>query len=292
MNKQNHKTAAWSSGFSRVFRKPSGFDPQTKTRLKPELQALSLLFFAFCLSPLVFAQDARKLMEGVYRQDTSRDATWKAVMDTVDKKGVSRQKKFVFRKLGSLGDSKTLVRFTDPAEVRGVGLLSLNRKGLSDRQWLYTPAIQRTRRIAPQERSRRFLGTDFTNEDMAERVLDDFEYKLLGDGGMMEGHKTFKIEARPVAPDRSQYKFLHLWVAQDIPYSIHAEMYDQSGQKVRVMHASKLEKIAGIWVAKSLEISSPLESTKTILLVEEIRFNTGLKDEQFTQQALEKADSF
>ena len=285
MSKHNPKTGAWSSGFSRVFQRF-----QAKTR--PVLHALSFSLLAFCLSSFAFAQDARKLMESVYHQDTSRDATWKAAMDVVDKKGVSRQKKFVFRKLGSFGDSKTLVRFTDPAEVRGVGLLSINRQGVSDRQWLYTPAIQRTRRLAPQERSRHFLGTDFTNEDMAERVLDDFEYRLLGDGGVMEGHKTFKIEAKPVTADRSQYKFIHLWVAQDIPYSIHAEMYDQSGQQVRVMQASKLEKMAGIWVAKSLEISSPLEGTKTILLVEEIRFNTGLKEEQFTPQALEKADSF
>ena len=265
---------------------------RTRKSVPAIITATLLAAFAFHLSPFASAQDARKLMEAVYHQDTSRDATWKAAMNVVDKKGVARQKKFIFRKIGSLGDSKTLVRFTEPAEVRGVGLLSINRKGVSDRQWLYTPAIQRTRRIAPQERARRFLGTDFTNEDMAERVLDDFEYKLLGDGGLMEGHKTFKIEARPVAADRSQYKFLHLWIAQDIPYTIHAEMYDQSGQKVRVMHASKLEKIAGIWVAKSLEISSPLENTKTILLVEEIRFNTGLKEDQFTQQALEKADSF
>jgi hypothetical protein len=257
-------------------------------------KAILFLPFAFCLLPfaLASAQDARKLMEGVYRQDTSRDTTWRAMMEVVDKKGVARQKKFISYKLGSLGDSKTLVRFTDPADVRGVGLLSINRKGVSDRQWLYTPAIQRTRRIAPQERSRRFLGTDFTNEDMAERVLDDFEYRMIGDGGVMEGHKTFKIEARPVAPDRSQYKFIHLWVAQDIPYSLHAEMYDQTGQKVRVMHASKLEKIAGIWVARRLEVSSPADNTKTILLLEEVRFNTGLKEDQFTQQALEKAGNF
>jgi outer membrane lipoprotein-sorting protein len=240
----------------------------------------------------VAAADARKIMEAVYHQDTSRDATWRAVMEVTDKKGTVRRKKFTFRKLGSLGDSKTLVRFTDPPDVRGVGLLSINIKGTADRQWMYTPAIQRTRRIAPQEKSRRFLGTDFTHEDMAERVLDDFEYRMLGETGMIDGRKTYKIEATPVAPDRSQYKFIYLWVAQDIPYVIHAEMYDQRGQKVRVFHASALEKISGIWVAKRIEMSSSLESTKTLLVIEEIRFNTGLKEDLFTQYALEKGDVF
>ena len=231
-------------------------------------------------------------MEVVYHQDTSRDATWRAVMEVFDKKGTRRQKKFLYHKLGSLGDSKTLVRFTDPAEVRGVGLLSINRKGVSDRQWMFTPAIQRIRRIAPQERSRRFLGTDFTHEDMAERVLDDFQYRMLSEDDVIEGRKTFKIESGPVAPDRSQYKSIYLWVAQDIPYVVHAEMFDQRNQKVRVLDASRLEKISGIWVARRIEIKSPLENTRTVLTIEEIRYNTGLQEDLFTQQSLEKGNVF
>ncbi|MBI3952248.1 MAG: outer membrane lipoprotein-sorting protein [Acidobacteria bacterium] len=238
------------------------------------------------------AADTRKIMEAVYHQDTSRDATWRAVMDVYDKKSMKRQKRFIFRKLGSLGNSKTLVRFTDPPDVRGVGLLSINIKGTADRQWMYTPAIQRIRRIAPQEKSRRFLGTDFTHEDMAERVLDDFEYRLLSEADTIDGRKTYKIESRPVAPDRSQYKFIYLWIPQDIPYVVHAEMDDQQGRQARVFHASALEKISGIWVAKRIEMSSPLENTRTILMIEEIRFNTGLKEDLFTQQALEKGEVF
>jgi Outer membrane lipoprotein-sorting protein len=201
-----------------------------------------------------------------------------------------RSKKFVFRKLGGLGNSKTMVRFIEPADVRGVGLLSLNQGGASDRQWLYTPAIQRTRRIAPQERGRKFVGTDFTNEDMAERVLDDFTYKLIGQGEVIEGRKTYKIEARPVAPDKSQYSYLYIWVPVDVPYTVLSEMYDKAGQRVRVYKASQLEKISNIWVAKRLEVETPAEGTRTVLFVEEVKFNTGLKEDLFTQQALEKAD--
>src|SRR5262245_12491237 len=97
------------------------------------------ILFLFLLSAIsVQAQDARKIMEGVYSQDSSRDTTWRAKMDVYDKKGTVRSKKFTFRKIGGLGNSKTLVRFIDPAEVRGVGLLSINERGTSDRQWMYT----------------------------------------------------------------------------------------------------------------------------------------------------------
>src|SRR5690242_10548132 len=166
----------------------------------------SFLILAVGLLPLALAfkapaLDARQIMEGVYKQDTSRATTWRARMDVSDKKAAVRGKKSTMRKLGGLGNSKTLVRFTDPAEVRGVGLLSINESGQADRQLLYTPAINRVRRIAAQERRQRFLGTDFTNEDMAERVLDDYSYKLIGEGEAVDGRKTYKIEAHPVSPD-------------------------------------------------------------------------------------------
>jgi hypothetical protein len=251
--------------------------------------AFHLLLSAAVATP---AYDPHQVMEGVYRQDNSRDATWRAQMETTDKKGTVRRKKFTFRRLGSLGNSTTLVRFNDPAEVRGVGLLSLNQAGGGARQWMYTPAIQRVRRIAPQERGRKFLGTDFTNEDMAERVLEDFQYTALSEGEMMNGRKTYKIEGRPVSPDRSQYSYVYLWVAQDVPYVLYAQMYDEKGQRIREYHATQIERINGIWVAKRVEMLTPQEGTRTVLTIDEVRFNNGLKEDLFTQQALEKPDMF
>src|SRR5579864_5372095 len=163
------------------------------------------------------APDARTIMEGVYQQDKSRDMTLRANLDIFGKDGKGQKKKFVLKRIGGLGDSKTLLTFTDPAELKGVTLLSIIHKGDPDRQWLYTPAIERVRSIATRERSEPFAGSDFTYEDIAERVLDDFTYKMLSDGEVMQGHKTYKIEATPVATDRSQYKYVYLWVAQDVP---------------------------------------------------------------------------
>src|SRR5579862_4942118 len=168
--------------------------------------------------PAAGAQDARKIIEGVYDQDKSRDIVWWATLDAHDKSGDTLwRKKFDFSRIGSPGDSKTLIRFTDPREVRGVALLSIDHKGGSVQQWLYTPAIERVRPIAPRERSERFVGSDFTYEDISERVVDDFTYRMLNDSETIDGHKTYKIEATPVSADRSQYKLLYVWVAQDVP---------------------------------------------------------------------------
>ncbi|HLW99405.1 MAG TPA: outer membrane lipoprotein-sorting protein [Candidatus Acidoferrales bacterium] len=240
--------------------------------------------------PSCRAQDARKIIEEVYDQDKSRDITWWATLDTYGKEGHSPQrKKFDFSRIGPPGHSKTLIRFTDPPEVRGVALLSINHNGESIKQWLYTPAIERVRPIAPRDRSERFVGSDFTYEDIAERVVDDFTYRILNDGETIDGHKTYKIEATPASSDRSQYKVLYLWVAQDVPCILRAEMYDPTGREVRVLHATGLKKVSGMWGARHLEITSPVENTRTVLTIDGVRVNTGLREDLFTPEALEKA---
>src|SRR5262249_2237191 len=204
----------------------------------------------------------------------------------VETEGAVRRKEVPGHKLGGAGDGNPPAVLEAPPEVRGVGLLPINEGGAADRQWMYTPAIQRVRRIAAQERRQRFLGTDFTNEDMAERVLDDFSYKLLGEGEEVDGRKTYKIEARPVSPGKSQYAYIYIWTPQDWPYFGLVEMYEKQGQRKRILKASTLKKISGVWVARRVKMSTPAEGTKTTLTLEDIRFNTGLKEDLFTQQAL------
>lgn len=257
-----------------------------RKRCSGALCAMLCVAIAF---PVSAAPDAKKIMAGVYAQDASRDMTMRAVLDIYDKDGQRQKKQFTLYRIGSAGDSKTILRFTGPEEIRGVALLSINSPGAADRQWLYTPAIDRVRSISPRERSEKFAGSDFTYEDVAGRVLDDFTYQMISDTETIENHKTYKIMATPVSADRSQYKYIYFWVAQDVPVILAAEMYDQAGNKIRVMHASQLKKVSGIWGARRVEMTTPAEGTHTTLTIEEVQFNTGLKESMFTPEALASA---
>lgn len=263
-----------------------------RMKLLTPLLALSI-YFALSLSPRSIVSgatpDARTIMEGVYQQNISHDVTMKATLEVFDKEGHGKKKKFTYRHIGVPGDSKTLVVFTDPEEIRGVALLSLSSKGAPVRQFLYTPATHRVRSVATQERSARFIGSDFTYEDIGEHVLDDFTYKVLADTETMDGHKTYKIEATPVDPDRSQYEYIYYWVAQDVPVILFAEMYDSTGHKVRVLHATQLKHESGIWGPRRTEMTTVADGTRTVLTIDEAKFNKGLDEKLFTPEGLEAA---
>ena len=110
-------------------------------------------------------------------------------------------------RLGSYGESKAIIRFTAPAEVKGVALLVVNHPDRSSDQWMWTPAIGRDRRIALQDRSTRFFGTDFSFEDLEERDVNQYDYKLTGEEAI-DGAACWRIEARPRQGKTSQYTLI------------------------------------------------------------------------------------
>lgn len=253
------------------------------------LASLSAAAFFFSVSAAPVppdVSDARSTMERVYNQNTSRDMILRANLDVFEKEGQPLHKQFDLLRIGSLGESKTLVYFTQPKEVRGVELLSINQQGATDRQWIYIPAQERVRSVVPRERSERFVGSDFTYEDIAEDPLDDFTYTVVSADEIMDGHHAVKIQATPVSPDRSQYKFIYYWVLQDTPCIAYAEMYDQDGRVERTMHATGLKKDDGIFGFRHVEVATPGDGTHTILSIDDAHFNSGLTADIFTPDAL------
>jgi hypothetical protein len=252
----------------------------------------ALFVAALYTSAISIAQptvDPRSIMAGVYQQANSHDLTMKADFEVFDKQGQSTKKEFTYMHIGAPDESKTLVAFTAPKEIRGVVLLSINKPGAAASQYVYTPATQRVRSVVPQERSARFIGTDFTFEDIGERVLDDFSYKLIGNAETIDGHKTYKVEATPVAAERSQYKYIYYWVAQDIPVILFAEFYDAQGAKIRVLHATQLKRENGVWGARHTEMRTLADDTRTVLTINAVKFNTKLNEKLFTPDGMADA---
>ena len=140
------------------------------------LLALFLLAASFAA-----AQDPRQIMEEAQRRQRSESQHYEGTLEVIGSGSRIATKRWVFDRLGVFGNSKGMLRFTVPAEVKGVGLLIVNHTDRASDQWLWRPNIGREQRIALQDRSTRFFGTDFSFEDLEERDVDQYDYSLLGD---------------------------------------------------------------------------------------------------------------
>src|SRR5215212_1173348 len=153
-----------------------------------------LLLFAIAV-PLL-AQDARQIVEESQRRGRASSQRYEGVLEVIGANNKVSKKSWTSLRLGSYGNSKGVIRFTAPAEVKGVALLVVNHPDRASDQWMWTPSIQRDRRIALQDRSTRFFGTDFSFEDLEERDVNQYEYVLLGEESV-DGVPTWKVESTP-----------------------------------------------------------------------------------------------
>jgi hypothetical protein len=232
------------------------------------------------------ADSAQQIVEEAQRRTTSRSERYEGVLQSFDTSGKTAEKRWVFERLGSHGQSKATIRFTAPSEVRGVTLLIANRADGPSDQWMWTPALERDRRIALQDRSTRFFGTDFTFEDLEERDVAQYDHKMLGEDAV-ESAKVWKIEAVPKPSRSSQYTKSILWIRSDNYALVRVESFVNT-QVVRRLDYAKLENIQGIWTARELKMADVRRGTATWLDIEKIEYNLPLKDSDFTVQALRR----
>ncbi len=235
---------------------------------------------------LLFQQNPRQIVEEAQRRTTSQSQRYEGTLRVVDAKSKITEKRWTYDRTGSHGNSKAVLRFTEPAEVKGVALLIVNHPDRSSDQWMWTPAINRERRIALQDRSTRFFGTDFSFEDLEERDTNQFEYKLLGEEPI-DGALCWKVQSTPKESKISQYSYSYVWVRKDNFAFAEIENYNKE-QLIRRAHYTDLRNDQGIWTAHEIDMHDLKRNSHTILKVDKLQYNVPMKDDAFTLEALRR----
>jgi outer membrane lipoprotein-sorting protein len=151
---------------------------------------------------------------------------------------------------------------------------------------MWTPAIERDRRIALQDRSTRFFGTDFSFEDLEERDVDQFDYSVLGEESI-DGAACWKLQSTPKEAKSSQYTRSVVWIRQD-RYSFERIENFIKDQVVRRLTYRDYQNVQGIWTARQMEMADLRRGSRTRLTLDKLAYNVPLKEEDFTLQALRR----
>ncbi len=243
---------------------------------------MSKLALCLLLLPLA-AQDVRQIVTESQNRGRSKSERYEGTLEVINPQRKVSTKRWKFERLGSYGDSKALLRFTAPPEVKGVALLVINHSDRASDQWMWIPAEERDRRVAMQDRSQRFFGTDFSFEDLEERDVDQYDYKLLGDD-TIDNAPCWKIESSPKQTKSSQYTTSTIWVRKDNYVVVRLDNFTKDKMARRITY-SDTQKIDGIWTPSTVEVFDASKNSRTILKLDKIEYNVPIKDE-FTRDSL------
>lgn len=184
--------------------------------------------------------------------------------------------------------SRTLVRYEEPADVRGTGYLVINKKDAPNDQFVYLPSMRRTRRI--NLRSESVVGTDLSVEDIVPRELDDATYTRVADE-VVDGTPCYVVEAVPKPEVDSAYSKFRMYVEGAHYVPLKTRYWDATGVEVKELtaNAASIRKIEDIWLPVRATMRQLLQETYTRLSIDRLTPNPDLGKKFFTERQLEQS---
>ncbi|MCF8104164.1 MAG: outer membrane lipoprotein-sorting protein [Desulfohalobiaceae bacterium] len=184
------------------------------------------------------------------------------------------------------GLRRNFIRFTSPPDIAGTGFLSVEKGAGRTEQFLYLPALNRTRRIVTSQKGRSFVNSDFTYEDMQRRPVDDSEHTLAGLENV-KGLECRVLETRPLPKAESEYTLIRSWIPKDIFLPVKMEIFNDAQVHIKSYQVDRLEKVEDIWTPLQYSMKDLRDGHETIIRIERIAYNTDINASYFTKRYLE-----
>lgn len=248
---------------------------------------LTALFVA--VATLASAQTGRDIAQRVKDRPDGDTRYAEMQLTLIKKNGDQRERKMVSWAMDEGKDTKKIMFFTYPGDVKGTGFLTwdYDETGKDDDKWLYLPAMKKTRRISgASSKTDYFMGTDFTYDDMGGRNVDEDTHTLLREE-MRDGHQCWVVESVPV-DTREIYSRKVSWIRQDCDAAVYVEFYDKLNKLHRVMTVLDLQQVEGFWTIMKMEMKNVQNGHSTQIVVSNPGYNIEVDKNMFTVTKLEK----
>ena len=226
-------------------------------------------------------------------RDDGQSVSRKIVMELTEKSGKSRVRTTrSYRK--NFGDERRIAIFYDkPRNLEGTAFLTYDypQAGVDDDQWLYLPALRKSRRVSGSERGDYFMGTDFSYDDMKQETkvsLDEYSRNTLG-MEEVDGRQLYKVEATPVSAEVAEelgYGRVITWVDPEIWMARKSEFWDTRGKLLKTLRFREISQINGIWTPHILEVVNHQSGHRTLFTISEVDYNSEVSDRLFRRESL------
>ena len=185
-----------------------------------------------------------------------------------------------------MGDvEKKIMFFLSPADVKNTSFMSWSYDSdQSDDQWIYLPALKKTKRISSDSKSDYFMGSDFTYDDLGDRKLEDDTHKLLREE-TLDGKECYVVESIPKNKDYMYSKTL-VWVNKSNFIGVKKEFYDEDEELLKILSIKEIKEVSGIWVITNSEMKNIQKNHRTTITLKKVQINTGISDSQFSERIM------
>ena len=210
---------------------------------------------------------------------------------TITEKGGSTRSRTISMTTKSYADGleKRIIKFIEPADVRGTSMLVVDNKNSADEMWIYLPALKKTRRIVTSEKGKSFMSSEFSNADMTSPTISDFTHRHLEKSGT---NNQWIIESTPVNEDKADeygYSRKISYISIDKSQVQKMEFYNFDNELFKVIEIKSVFPLGdGKYLVKDMVASNLNTNRRSEILFSKINEGVKVDDSNFTIQNLER----
>jgi outer membrane lipoprotein-sorting protein len=234
--------------------------------------------------------DAAQIMERT--RDLTLTGSMQATVSLTitEKNGSTRNRTIsITTKSYDKGQEKRLIRFIEPADVRGTGMLIVDNQNSVDEMWIYLPALKKVRRIVLSEKGKSFMSSEFTNADISSPPVSDFTHRHLEKSGT---NNMWIIESTPASDDIADnygYSRKVSYISMDKTRPLKMEFYNFDNVLFKTIEIKSILPLAdGKFLVKDMLATNLSNSRKSEILFSKINEGLKIDDGFFSVQRLEQ----
>ena len=183
------------------------------------------------------------------------------------------------------GQKDSLFYISAPPKDYGNGTLKKGRE-----MWLFNPKVNRVVKVPPSMMSQSWMGSDFSNNDLAksDSLLLDYDHSIIGTE-THEGKKVYVIQSMPKPNAPVVWGMQRLKIREDRIW-LSEEFFDEDLKPVKIMSAMEIQMLGGKLFPKVWRMRKVDETDRyTQLTYESLEFKSSLPDRLFTLSSLKQS---
>lgn len=251
-----------------------------------------IALFVIFLPLEVFAINAEEIMKKSQSAFlyAGKDFKARVMMKLISKGGQERLREMTMlrKNFGEAGgDQKYFIYFFKPQDVRDMTFMVYKYPAKDDDRWLFVPAINMVRRIAAQDKTSSFVGSDFTYEDVSGRDIEDDTHEMVKEEKLGE-RISYVIKSTPKASD-VDYKYKLSWIDKENFLPLKEEYYDRKGELYRIFTADEIKDIKGFPTITKRTMKNIQTGHRTEVMFIKTDYDIGIEDSLFSERYLKQA---
>lgn len=206
-------------------------------------------------------------------------------MSILDAQGRERTRDFVILRTDvdnvDNGEQRFYVLFNRPADINKTAFLVWKHADANDDRWLYLPALDLVKRIAPSDERTSFVGSHFFYEDVSGRGPGEDNHVLEE-----QTEDYYVIRSTPKDAKGVEFASYKNWIHKTTFIPVKTEYYDASGEAYRIYSATAVETIDGNPTVVEATMADARIGGETRMSYGDVAYDIDLPEDIFTERYL------